>query len=433
MSAPARISERTSPPDSKRVMFISSLSQLQELVVDALRARDAEQPPAGVRRAEPADAVLVDADAILGHAKGAQWLAKLSHLETGKTVLVLTRRQGDLVDLGGGEHGDVRVLGSDAGWAGLLDALGWQCSEEDANPQRSPEPPPEQEHTRIQQGGDRSQPSAPAPSAASGMERMRPQVPGYTILKQIGRGGMSTVYLARRLEDAHEVALKILFCPAGEPQALKAFGQEYTLIATLRHANVVRVYERAFARDYAYIAMEHLVGGDLNQRIRCGIEAQEALGYLRQIALGLAAVHALDIVHRDLKPGNVVFRGDDTLAITDFGVAHALRGPGEGGHNGPMVGTPYYMSPEQCAGAVADRRSDLYSLGVIMYQMLAGRRPFAADTVDGLMKAHMAAPLPRLPDESAALQPLLDGLLAKDPDDRFQNADELLAGIDWLS
>jgi len=418
-------------------MFVNTLSQLQELVVDALRARDAEQPSAAEHRWDTVDTILIDGDAILGYAKGAQWLAKLSHLETGHTVLLLIRRAASQLDLGTGESTNLRVLGVGCSWDGLLGALGWPCPTDGAGRLESPGPDatgvaaPEQTLLLREEGPGPT--TASTPTVAPGTAAARLQVPGYTILKQIGRGGMSTVVLARRSEDAHEVALKILFCAGSDSQALKAFGQEYTLISTLQHPNVIRVYERAFARDYAYIAMEHLVGGDLNQRIRCGINPEQALTYLRQIAQGLAAVHALDIVHRDLKPGNVVFRDDDTPAITDFGVAHALRGPGEVDYKEPMVGTPYYMSPEQCAGAVADRRSDLYSLGVILYQMLAGRRPFAADTVDGLMNAHMAAPLPRLPQHSTALQPLLDGLLAKDPDDRFQSADELLAGIEWLS
>lgn len=431
MAASARLSDRVSAPCSRRLMFVNTLSQLQELVVDALRARDAEQPDTAERRWEAADAVLVDGDAILGHAKGAQWLAKLSQLDATKTVLILTRGQGLQLDLCSGEAEGLRVLGGDAGWDGLLNALGWHCSDDSSPPRHSPRPDPEAAPalgpTPALQGDGQS------PTAPPDNETLHLQVPGYALVKQIGRGGMSTVFLARRREDSYEVALKILFCAERDSQALKAFGREYTLISTLRHPNVITVYERAFARDYAYIAMEHLVGGDLNQRIRCGIKPKQALSYLRQIAQGLAAVHALDIVHRDLKPGNVVFRGDDTLAITDFGVAHALRGPGEGEHKEPLVGTPYYMSPEQCAGETADRRSDLYSLGVILYQMLAGHRPFASDTVDGLMKAHMTAPLPCLPADSASLQPLLDGLLAKDPDDRFQSADELLAGIEWLS
>jgi ActR/RegA family two-component response regulator len=150
-------------------------------------------------------------------------------------------------------------------------------------------------------------------------------IPGYTIEKEIAKGGMSTVLLAKRLEDDLSVVLKVLFTQGQEdPSALKRFMQEYNLISAMDHPHVIRIYERAFATDFAYIALEYLPTGDLSKRIQRGIAAETALSYLKQIALGLGAIHELNIIHRDLKPGNILFYGEDTLKITDFGAAKII-------------------------------------------------------------------------------------------------------------
>jgi tRNA A-37 threonylcarbamoyl transferase component Bud32/DNA-binding NarL/FixJ family response regulator len=266
-----------------------------------------------------------------------------------------------------------------------------------------------------------------------GPDLSRLQIPGYRILSKIAKGGMSSVVLAQRLEDDLQVVLKVLFTEScNDPKALKRFMQEYTLIGQVRHPNVVRIYERAFARDYAYIAMEYFQGGDLNQRMKETISHLQAVDYLRQIAEGLHQVHQFKIVHRDLKPGNILFRNDHSLTITDFGVAKVLRGPSEITDHNTVLGTPYYMSPEQANGIAINHRSDLYSVGVIFYQMLTGKRPYTAETIAGLVYKHVHAPIPRLPARCARYQALIDGLLAKNPEDRFQSAGDLITGIDWI-
>lgn len=259
------------------------------------------------------------------------------------------------------------------------------------------------------------------------------EVPGYKLMGLIGQGGMSSVVLAERMEDNLQVVLKVMFTRGMEdPTALKRFMQEYNLLSNVNHPHVVRIYERAFAADFAYIAMEYFPAGDLAARIREGIRPAEALEYLRQMASGLGAVHDLNIVHRDIKPGNILFKEDGSLTITDFGVAKHITDEYEDiTVNNMVVGTPYYISPEQGSGMKVDQRSDLYSLGVIFYQMLTGKRPYTGKSVSELLRAHIANPLPRLPDYLIKYQPLIDGLLAKEPDDRFQNVRELLIGIDW--
>jgi serine/threonine-protein kinase PpkA len=283
--------------------------------------------------------------------------------------------------------------------------------------------------TIIREGQVAADPAAAFPRLPIAEAGLR--VPGYRILGEIAKGAMATVLLAERLEDGLKVALKLLLAGAtDDPDGLQRFMREYTLIASLRHPHVVRNYERAFAAHYAYIAIEYFPAGDMSRRMRRGVPTRDALEYLRQIASGLAAVHALGIVHRDLKPRNLLFREDGTLALTDFGVA---RLQGEARQGTTVVGTPYYMSPEQCSGGTVDGRSDLYSAGILFYQMLTGRKPYTANTLAGLIEAHLRQPIPRLPVGHAGLQPLLDGLLAKDPDDRFQDAGELLTGIEWIA
>ena len=259
-------------------------------------------------------------------------------------------------------------------------------------------------------------------------------IPGYTIEREIAKGGMSTVLLAKRMEDDLSVVLKVLFTHGQEdPSALKRFMQEYNLISAMDHPHVIRIYERAFASDFAYIALEHLPRGDLSKRIQRGIAAETAMSYLRQIALGLGAIHDLNIIHRDLKPGNILFEGEDTLKITDFGAAKIISDEMDDiTVNNMVVGTPYYMSPEQGTGMKVDQRSDIYSLGVLFYQMLTGKRLFTADNISSLIHAHLSRPVPQLPENMSKYQPLIEGMLAKDPDERFQTTDELIAGIDWI-
>ncbi len=133
-----------------------------------------------------------------------------------------------------------------------------------------------------------------------------------------------------------------------------------------------------------------------------------------------------------MKPGNILFREDDTLTITDFGVAQTISGEPDITVDNTVIGTPYYLSPEQGAGMKTDHRTDLYSLGVIFYQMLTGERPFTATTIAQLLKAHLNEPIPQLTGNLKKYQPLLDGLLAKDPDERFLNTKDLLLGIEWI-
>ncbi len=260
-------------------------------------------------------------------------------------------------------------------------------------------------------------------------------VPGYTITKKIGEGGMASIYLAERDEDNLKVVLKVLSLKQKEDSVLlRRFMREYKLIAQIEHPNIVQIHERAFASNFAYIAMEYFEHGDLAERLRQRIDGKTAIRYLHQIAEGLGAAHARGIVHRDLKPANILFRTEHELAITDFGIAKEVESDTLRKQltvDGALLGTLYYVSPEQILGGEADQRSDLYSLGVIMYKMLTGRHPYTGGSPAQIFEGHINAPIPLLPPPYTALQPLLDGLLAKDPNERFQSTEDLLMGINW--
>jgi serine/threonine protein kinase len=204
------------------------------------------------------------------------------------------------------------------------------------------------------------------------------------------------------------------------------FIREYELIARIDHPNVVRIYDLGVADDHAYIAMEYFPDGDLRTRLRGPMPSETALVYLAQIAEALAAIHAVGVLHRDLKPGNVMLREDGSVALIDFGLARELRMEAEITETGEIFGTPYYMSPEQGHADHLDERADLYSLGVIFYEMLTGKKPYMGSTPMAVIYMHSHAPLPRFDPGLAHLQPLLDRMMAKEPGERFQSAEELL-------
>ena len=260
------------------------------------------------------------------------------------------------------------------------------------------------------------------------------KIPGYTLKRKLGQGGMAAVYLAEQESFGREVALKVLVPQlAREPNFAERFQQEARLVARLSHPNIITVYDVGTFKDLHYIAMECHTGGDLTKRMAHGLEPVEALRITREIADALGFAHGLGIVHRDIKPDNVLFRAHNNAAIlTDFGIAKNLSGHDRLTQTGSTVGTPKYMSPEQARGQALDGRADLYSLGVMLYEMLAGKLPFMADDAVTLAIKHVQDPVPRLNPHLGRYQPLLDCLLAKDAKERYANGAELMAAIDQL-
>lgn len=252
---------------------------------------------------------------------------------------------------------------------------------------------------------------------------------GYRLERPIGRGGMSTVYLALQESVQREVALKVLTSAlAGEEEFSQRFLHEARIAAGLRHPNIVHIYDVAQDGNVHYIAMEYLPGGPLLNRRRNQLPPTQALQILRQIGSALAYSHKRGVVHRDIKPDNILLRDDGDAVLTDFGIARAIDSH-RMTRTGSIVGTPHYMSPEQARGAVLDGRSDLYSLGIVLHEMLTGAVPYVADDPLAVGIMHLSAPLPRLPEHCTDFQPILDRLLAKDPNQRFQSGEELLAAI----
>jgi CheY-like chemotaxis protein len=258
-------------------------------------------------------------------------------------------------------------------------------------------------------------------------------IKGERCIRPLATSAMSTVYLAESEREGRLVCLKVLRQVPDNTEkgtTFDRFLQEYEIIASLRHPNVVQIYDLGVADDHAYIAMEYFPEGDLRSRIKRGLRPTEAVHVLRQMAEALGAIHDVGVLHRDLKPGNVMLRRDGTIALIDFGLAKQLELDAEITATGEIFGTPYYMSPEQGHGREVDARSDLYSLGVIFWEMLTGRKPYLAPTPMAVIYKHSHAPIPELPDElQGAYGAIVAGLLAKDPRDRFQTVGELLQAL----
>jgi tRNA A-37 threonylcarbamoyl transferase component Bud32/FixJ family two-component response regulator len=251
-------------------------------------------------------------------------------------------------------------------------------------------------------------------------------VSGYRVLRKIGEGGMSRVYLAERESDGLQLVLKMLDTRlARDPQSQARFVREYKIIQRIQNAHVVMIFDHGFTAENPWLAMEYFPGGDLSERIQKGISSMGALKILVQIAEALDAVHTAGVVHRDLKPQNIMFRANHRLAILDFGLARELDATTTLTQKGMVMATPLYMSPEQCLGHPHDERGDLYSTGVILYEMLTGTQPFEGENASALAYQHVHGEAPRLPRRLSGYQPIVDRLLAKRPDERFQSAREL--------
>ncbi len=255
-------------------------------------------------------------------------------------------------------------------------------------------------------------------------------VPGYRIERKIGEGGMAKVYLAERESDNLQLVLKILGPQLRSDEVFrKRFIREYDLIVAIENEHVAKIYGQGFTGQHPFIAMEYFPGGDLKVRLEQPVTAMGALRITSQIAKALDAIHAHGVIHRDLKPQNILFRENGRLAIVDFGLARDMGTESSLTMQGGLLATPRYMSPEQCMGLPVDARSDLYSLGIIFAEMLVGKRVFEADNPAALIYQHVHGPIPQLPGKLAGYQPIVNKLLAKKPEYRFQSARDLFAYI----
>lgn len=259
------------------------------------------------------------------------------------------------------------------------------------------------------------------------------EIPGYQLLRTLGIGALATVFLAREVASEREVALKVMSVKLLADSDFSArFLREARIAARLEHPNIVRIHDVGHVGELHYLSMEYLSGGTLRGLDHAPRSSVFALRAIREIAGALAHVHQLGFVHRDVKTDNVLLRGDGAAVLTDFGIVRVNPAAARITLAGTVIGTPQYMSPEQARGESVDGRADLYALGIVLHELLTGHVPYDAEDSVTVGLRHMDDPLPTLPAGVARLQPLLDRLLAKQPAQRFQTGEAVVAAVTEL-
>ncbi|MGB5486757.1 MAG: serine/threonine-protein kinase, partial [Lysobacterales bacterium] len=279
---------------------------------------------------------------------------------------------------------------------------------------------------------------------------MFPEIPGFKIIRDLGAGAMAKVYLALDEGLDRQVALKVMNASlANDPEFRDRFINEAKDTAKFNHEGIVKIFTTGVHQNNYFLALEYLEAGTLKDNLKARKEHQEsdegdkgggylygsaeALQLLRSLAGALSYAHDKHVVHRDIKPENILFRSDGHAVLSDFGIAKSVDENKNLTMAGYRVGTPAYMSPEQMLGAEVDPRSDIYSLGVVFYEILIGHRPYKTNVSEysELIK-QLDEPVPELPQKLAHLQPLLQAMLAKRPDQRVQSSHELIRIINQI-
>jgi|GEM_PF-2093593 len=278
---------------------------------------------------------------------------------------------------------------------------------------------------------------------------MFPEIPGFTITKALGEGAMAKVYLATDEALDRRVALKVMNeSLAHDPEFRDRFINEAKDTAKFNHEGIVKIFTTGVHGDHYFLALEYLEAGTLKDNLKSRkkqieeggsgtgflYSGPEALLLLKSLAQALSYAHDKHVVHRDIKPENILFRSDGHAVLSDFGIAKSVDTDKNLTMAGYRVGTPAYMSPEQMLGAQVDPRSDIYSLGVVFYEIMVGHRPYKTNVSEysELIK-QLDEPVPDLAPDLAYLQPLLQIMLAKRPDERAQSAQEVLRLISQIS
>jgi len=272
--------------------------------------------------------------------------------------------------------------------------------------------------------------------AAAVDPRRQPQIAGYRVVKTIAESASAAVYLARNDDLAQPVALKV-HALKGSYELSEAdrqrFVRECQILSSLNHRSVADVLDFGVTDDYLYLALEYFPCGSLRDRLKNPVSEADAVNYARQIGEALQVLHAAHVVHRDLKPSNLMLTDENRVILIDFGSASARLAASDLSRSDLSTGTPYYVCPEQIDGRDPDARGDLYSLGVVLYEMLVGALPYGGANLAELFAAHRSARLPRLPQRVLRYQPIIDRLLAKDPADRYSSASLFLEDLSAVS
>jgi serine/threonine-protein kinase len=259
---------------------------------------------------------------------------------------------------------------------------------------------------------------------------------GHCVIRSVlGQGGMACVYRGYQMNLDRDVAIKVLPAQyAADKDFVERFKSEARAMARLSHPNIVTVHDAGQERGRLYIVMAYIPNGTLKDRMGKPLDPRDVARCVKEVASALAYAHERGIVHRDVKPANVLIDADGRAILSDFGIAKVLASSSGLTRHGAGVGTPEYMSPEQCRGDYVDTRADIYALGVLIYEMLTGHTPFEADNYTALAHAHIYEPVPppsRLnPRISPAVQAVILKALAKAPSDRFQTATDLALALD---
>jgi ActR/RegA family two-component response regulator len=285
-----------------------------------------------------------------------------------------------------------------------------------------------------------SLPAASLPSATKEPKPVAPeihQIPGYAILQKIGESEAAAVYLAIAEDLGHNVALKISkrkhSSDTSDTGRQIMFQREFEAIAALDHSSIIDLFDYGIHDGVEFLAMEYFPCGDLKARLQNPLTADEAIAFLKEIARSLRVVHEAGIIHRDLKPPNVMLRDNGSVVLIDFGLARSLLCGDGSTRTGVLRGSPYYMSPEQAQGEALDARTDIYSMGVILYEMLAGKKPYLGASAIDVLQQHVMAPVPELPVHHISYQPLLERLMSKSREQRIASCEELLAALEQMS
>ena len=257
-----------------------------------------------------------------------------------------------------------------------------------------------------------------------------PNIPGYRIEKKLGSGGMADVHLGVQVVLGRKVAIKVLAREMIQnQQVIERFLNEARTASHLEHPNIVTIHDVGQVQDTCYIVMEYLPDS-LISRMKSSpghkLNPTEVFRIIKRIAMALDYAHREGFIHRDIKPDNILFRKDNTPVLVDFGIARAVESSAQLTTDGMIIGTPHYMSPEQCQGEKIDGQSDLYNLGIVFYEMLTGDIPYRADSAAGVLVKHIQEPIPQLPVELQRYQPLLDRMAAKNKSQRVRTGKELL-------